>query len=191
MATSCELLPGRIRTGDRAAEAELVEYFEPRIRALAIARGIGAEAAGDVVQDALLAVLCAIRQGRLERDASVAGFVYGTARNLVSANMRERARRREEPLVEDLALAIAAQDHLRAEQLRQARNAILGLPPQDRELLRQVLVDGAKPAEIAARMGVSSEVIRARKSRALKKVVESVKRLSRRALSRTLPCEED
>ena len=41
------------------------------------------------------------------------------------------------------------------------------------------LVDGLKPAEIAAQLGLNGEVVRARKSRALQKVIEYVRGLSR------------
>jgi DNA-directed RNA polymerase specialized sigma24 family protein len=41
-------------------------------------------------------------------------------------------------------------------------------------------VEGLKPGEIGVRIGMSGEIVRARKSRALKKTIEHVKKLSRR-----------
>jgi DNA-directed RNA polymerase specialized sigma24 family protein len=46
-------------------------------------------------------------------------------------------------------------------------------------VLLLTLVDGLKPREIARRLGLSDEVVRARKSRALKKIIEFVRDRSR------------
>ena len=60
------------------------------------------------------------------------------------------------------------------------RRALATLDATDRKILLLTLVEGLKPGEIGARLGLTSEIVRARKSRALKKTIERVKRLSRR-----------
>lgn len=58
------------------------------------------------------------------------------------------------------------------------RRALSLLDSRDRRILLLTLVNGLKAGEIAARIGVTSEVVRARKSRALKKMIERVSALS-------------
>ena len=41
------------------------------------------------------------------------------------------------------------------------------------------LVDGLKPGEIAAELGLTSEVVRTRKLRAIKKITDFVRNMSR------------
>ena len=60
------------------------------------------------------------------------------------------------------------------------RRALGILDPTDRRILLMTLVEGLKPGEIGVRLGLTSEVVRARKSRALKKTIDRVKKLSRR-----------
>ena len=55
----------------------------------------------------------------------------------------------------------------------------LGL--EDRKILWMTLVQGHKPGEIAAALGLTSEVVRTRKARAVKKVADII----RKKLSRT------
>jgi RNA polymerase sigma factor (sigma-70 family) len=58
--------------------------------------------------------------------------------------------------------------------------ALERLGQEDRNILLMTLVEGCKPGEIAAKLGLSSEVVRTRKVRALKKVTDLIeKRLSR------------
>jgi RNA polymerase sigma-70 factor (ECF subfamily) len=65
------------------------------------------------------------------------------------------------------------------ERLNLVRQALTTLNAEDRKILSLTLVDGLKPGEIAQRLGLSSEVVRARKSRLVKKMVEHVQTLSR------------
>lgn len=65
------------------------------------------------------------------------------------------------------------------------------LDPTDRTILLRTLLEGLKPGEIARDLGVSSEVVRTRKSRALKKVIEHVERLSQIGIVRHSVVEEE
>jgi DNA-directed RNA polymerase specialized sigma24 family protein len=60
------------------------------------------------------------------------------------------------------------------------RGALARLNRADRGILLLTLVDGLKPAEIASRLGLTAEVVRVRKSRALKKVVDRVSAMTRK-----------
>ena len=60
------------------------------------------------------------------------------------------------------------------------RRALATLKATDRKILLLTLVEGLKPGEIGVRLALTAETVRARKSRALKKIIGRVKRLSRR-----------
>jgi DNA-directed RNA polymerase specialized sigma24 family protein len=67
------------------------------------------------------------------------------------------------------------------DRLRLVRREIGRLDLVDQTILMRTLVEGAKPGVIAQDLGVSSEVVRTRKSRAVRKLVERVTALSRSA----------
>ena len=64
---------------------------------------------------------------------------------------------------------------------RALRHVATGLADADRQILLLTLVDNLKPAAIAARMGVSAEAARTRKTRALRRVKDVLAGLSRPA----------
>jgi RNA polymerase sigma factor (sigma-70 family) len=173
-------LVARIAAGDPSGEHDLATIFERRIRLMVTARLRDHEAAREVTQDALIAVISALRKGQLRQADSLAAFVHGIARNLANNYLRQR---QESPhFVEataDLPLAAPAHDFEGQERLALVRKALARLEPADRTILLRTLLEGLKPGEIARDLGVSSEVVRTRKSRALKKVIEHVERLSR------------
>jgi DNA-directed RNA polymerase specialized sigma24 family protein len=52
--------------------------------------------------------------------------------------------------------------------------ALSALGPADREVLLLTLVEGLKPGEIAVKTGLSPDVVRTRKSRALRRILELI-----------------
>ncbi len=169
-----------LRTGDPVAEEEFAYLFGSRIAALVLARTADREAARDLTQEVLLAVVIAVRNGHLREGDRLAGFVYGTARNLTNNYLRGRSRMpREHPIDAALSLANASEPFEDSERMVLVRRALDALDPMDRRILLLTLLEGLKPGQIAARLGLTSEVVRARKSRALRKTTERVKRLSR------------
>ena len=87
-------LADRVRQGDSSAEEELSAHFRPRILAMAVVRLRDVEAARDIAQEALLAVLLALREGKLREPEKLPAFVSGTTRNLVNNLFRSL---REQP----------------------------------------------------------------------------------------------
>lgn len=171
----------RIAAGDRSAEEELVAYFAPRIRAFVASRAAGRDFAEEVVQDSMLALVCTLREGRL-RD-SLPALAYGIARNKLADAIRKKMRDRTVPFPKDFD--IAAREHS-SDLVSAAQTQIEALEPVDRRILSMTLIDGFKPSEVAAAIGISSETVRQRKSRALKKLVEHLKPLSRIGLKSRL-----
>ena len=110
----------------------------------------------------------------------LAAFVYGTARNVINNYLRTRSRLPREDAIDAEHHSAERQDPFDdTERAALVRQALGNLEAVDRRILLLTLVEGLKPGEIADRLGLTSEVVRTRKSRALKKAIERVKRLSR------------
>lgn len=173
-------LADRIRDGDRAAEAEVVERFYGRVLLVARVRLRDEQAARDVAQEVMLGVLRGIRAGRLNSQDHVAGYVLGTARNVINTSFRSRRPEGEasDAVADRAATALeVAELH---EQMDLVRLTLDELDPLDRAILGMTLVDGMKPGEIAGRLGMKGELVRKRKSRALKRVRDTVQAWSRK-----------
>ena len=173
-------LVDRIRSGDGTAEEELVRFVSPRVFAMLVARTRDREAARDLLQDVLIAVLRSLRDGALRDSDRLVSFVHGTARNLVNNYFRDKVR---EPKTEELSgdyASIVNREAVQAgERERIVHQALATVDETDRRIVLMTMVDGRKPGDIAERLGLSSEVVRQRKSRAIKKISEFVKGLSR------------
>jgi RNA polymerase sigma-70 factor (ECF subfamily) len=173
-------LAERVRKGDPSAEDELVRIFRARVLVMMRARTREPDTARDLCQDVLIAVLRALRQGQLRDTKRIAAFVHGIARN--TANNYLRTRRRQSVLdevPESVAAAVRDDPVESAERRQLVSCALSSLTPEDRRILMLTLVEGLKPGEIAERLSLNDEVVRTRKSRALRKVIERVRELSR------------
>jgi len=173
-------LAARLASGDAAAEEEFVLLYRPRVLCVLRARLRDWEMARELADEALMGALQALRAGRLNEPARLSAFVAGTARNVANNHLRAKMRQpRPEPLEEELPGAdpVAAMEE--AERLELVRRVIAGLDEIDRAVLDLTLGQGLKPGEIARRLGLSPDVVRARKSRAIRKVIEEVKPASR------------
>jgi RNA polymerase sigma factor (sigma-70 family) len=172
----------RIRDGDPAAEEEMVRQFGERVVVFLTMRTRDRELARDLGQDVMIGVLMALRRGQLRESERLGAYVYGTARNVLNNYLRTGRRERLEPLTEDLAAEAPDQaaDFEAGQRQTLVRKGLAELNRADRGILLMTLVDGLKPGQIADRLGLTSEVVRARKSRALKRVVERINELSRK-----------
>jgi RNA polymerase sigma factor (sigma-70 family) len=189
--TDARALVERIGRGDQAAEETLFQLFHPRVVAFVQMRASDRDLAEEIGQEAILAVLCALRQGQLRQAELLASYVYGTARNLLNDRIRRRAREKTTSLELHAEPMQASVDFEEDERQELARRAIQELEPADRRILLMTLVDGCKPGEIASKMRMSSEVVRQRKSRALKKIIQKLAPLSRIGGAKRLESGED
>lgn len=168
-------LARRIHDGDRAAEARFARLYCDCVFAMALARTREHRAARELMDDVLMAVILALRQGAVRDQRRLGGFVYGTAVNTINAHFRRRSR---QPGTIALDPALPSDDVLEEreqdERRRIVRAAMSLLDPRDRQILQLCLVEGLKPGEIAARLGLSSVAVRQRKCRALRALVASV-----------------
>jgi RNA polymerase sigma factor (sigma-70 family) len=165
-----------IAAGDRDAECRFVERYQPRIRAMVMARTRSADAAADLTQDVLMEALCALRRGQLREAAKLSPFVLGIARNLLKGYFRGQARQ-PEPLDFPDQLPDLRRPPIELEERREdaAMRAIASLELLDRTILHLTLLEGMKPGAIAERLQLSSDVVRQRKLRATRRVIDLVK----------------
>jgi RNA polymerase sigma factor (sigma-70 family) len=166
-----EALVRRIGEGERAAEAELVAHYCDCVLAMALARTRDSQAARELVDDVLMAVILTLRRRGVREPARLSGFVRGTAVNMINGYVRATRRLpRTVPLDGDFEGPDPADAYERLDWDDLADRAIGHLDGCDRQILQMSLLDGLKPAEIAARLGLSAIVVRQRKCRALRAI---------------------
>src|SRR5882672_3206260 len=86
-------LAGRVRGGDRAAEAELFRRLAPRVRLYGLRHLRDPAAADDLVQDVLLMTFDSLRAGKVRENERLASYVLGTCRRMAIGLARSTARR--------------------------------------------------------------------------------------------------
>jgi RNA polymerase sigma-70 factor (ECF subfamily) len=169
-----------IASGDQEAERSFVVKYLPKVRAMLLARTRNPELAADLQQDVMIEAICALRRGQLREAAKLSMFVLGIARNLLNSHYQRAARQPVSlEFPDNLPDLAVAKDSIEEEQEQTlARRAISRLAPIDKAILQLTLVDGLKPGVIAERLGLSPDVVRQKKLRATRKVVDSVIKLS-------------
>jgi RNA polymerase sigma factor (sigma-70 family) len=171
----------RIQQGDREAEAELERQFYVRVRPMASVQLRWSDAAVDIAQETIVQALEALRAGRLREPEKLPAFVLGIARNLINNHKRKEAQSREvrerppaRPVDADPALT-----RLDEQQRALVRAALPRLNQVDRRILLLTLIDGRTPREIAPIVGLPPEVVRTRKSRAVKALADEIEAMTR------------
>jgi len=179
-------LATRIRAGDGSAENELVNTYRRGVFLIASARTRDREAARDLTQEVFIAVLKALRDGQLREPNKLAAFIQGTARNLINNYIRTRARRSECDLD---SVEVPSPDPVveleSAERQRLVGQELATFSAADQQILLLSLVDGHSLAEVAQRLKLSHDAVRARKSRMIKKIMKKFGALVTETKSRT------
>ena len=176
----------RVGLGDADAEAELAREFHPRVLTAASVRLHGSDAANDIAQETMAAVLQALRAGTLREPAKLPGFVLGIARNLINNYCRLEARGRGVvEAVDELPERAAPADveggaAFDEERRALVREALACVKPTDRRIVMLTLVEGMSPREIAPIVGLAPEAVRTRKTRAVKAIGRTIERLTRK-----------
>jgi RNA polymerase sigma-70 factor (ECF subfamily) len=177
----------RLQAGDAASESELARLFYPHLMAMAAGRLHNRETAREITQETLLAVLSALRDGRLREPGKLPAFVIGTGRNLINNYLR-RLNQKPEPITLGSAEAGIPDSHSSTGQVlieeEEKRDLVAGtlrdLKPVDRRILFLTLAEGLHPREIALETGLKPEIIRLRKSRALRRVRRKLRKMLRK-----------
>lgn len=176
-------LVDRIRLGERSAEDDLVRQFQGPVRSMVQARTGDRDAAQDLTQEIMLSVLCALREGRLRDRNGLVGYICGTMRNRVKYHFRcSRLDQATNPQPEAASSQPDPEEVRATAERRELVDEVIGrLNVDDRKILRLTLVEGLSPIQIGKRLGLKSEVVRKRKSRA----VQRARELLRQGLSRS------
>lgn len=165
-----EALARRVVTGDPAAEQELCRRLLPRVRAWGLKHLRSDAAARDLSQHVLLAVLEALRDGRVEQLERLGPFVLGVCKNTISA--WNRGERRRAALLERFGPSFA--DAARINELAPDRKRLAAcferLAARPRTVLALTFFAEAKDDEIVRELGVSFENVRVLRHRALKQL---------------------
>jgi RNA polymerase sigma factor (sigma-70 family) len=167
-----EALAQRIGKGDRAAEAELVGLYCDCVFAMALSRTRNRDAARELMDEILMAVITALRHGSVRNTGQIGGFVRGTATNIINGYIRAARRTPRTMVLNPDAVGSDPTDDYEMQDRRDlALKALELLNVRDRQILQLSLVEGLKPAEIAAKLGISPVLARQRKCRALRAIV--------------------
>lgn len=172
--------PGRlaaaIASGDGEAERIFVLRYLAPVRTMLLARSRNPDLAADLQQDVMIEALCALRRRQLRDPSRLSAFVLGIARNVLNNHLRSSRRMEPLELPDDLPdLRLAAEEQERQDWQDRALRALAALDRVDRAILRMTLVDGMKPGAIAEHLRLNPEVVRQRKLRATRKVMEMVR----------------
>ena len=153
-----------------------MRYLRP-IRAMLLARARNPDLAADLLQETMMAALCSLRKGLLREPAKLTPFVVAVARNVMNNHFRGSVRQPESlEFPDELPDLRSAIDPLEAQQRETlAQSAIASLEPLDKKILQMTLVDGLKPGVIASMLHLKPDVVRQRKVRATRRVIDFVR----------------
>ncbi|MAO57174.1 MAG: RNA polymerase subunit sigma [Rhodospirillaceae bacterium] len=167
-----QLLVAVATTRDRAAFRELFDYFAPRIKSFLMRQGLDAQAAEDVVQEAMVRVWQKAHQYDPAK-ARASTWMFTIARNLRVDFLRKS--KRPEPNADDPALvpdaqpggfALAAQ----AQDAARLKAALGDLPDEQRVVLELSFFEEMPHPEIAEHLGIPLGTVKSRIRLALKRV---------------------
>lgn len=128
----------------------------------------------EVVQECLTRALKGVREGRLSDRSALGAYARGIARHVIAEVLRRRAKTSRSRVTTDPDALPASDDPLQfviaEEERTRVREGLDQLSEGDREILTLSFYHGLRPREIAEKRGLSSQVIRKRKSRALQRL---------------------
>ena len=157
----------RLAAGDREAEAELFRRLAPRVRLYGLRHLRDPAAADDLVQDVILTMSDALREGRVRDAESLGSFVLGTCRKVV-ANLRRGERRRRELLERhgrELAPEFSEPEPLL--DLERLARCLSGLAERERTVVVSSFYADRSADEIGTELGLTAGNVRVVRHRAL------------------------
>jgi RNA polymerase sigma factor (sigma-70 family) len=181
-----ERLVRAIMDGDREAEQAFAARYLRPVKAMLLARSRNPDVAADLLQDVMIEAICALRRGQLREPAKLSSFVIAIARNRLNNHYRSSVRQPESLELPDSLPDLSSVADQMEEQEREslAMSAIASLDPVDKTILQMTLVDGLKPGVIAQKLRLNPDVVRQRKLRATRRVIDFVRRQSQTDLPR-------
>jgi RNA polymerase sigma-70 factor (ECF subfamily) len=157
----------QVETMDREEERAICHKYASRIHMYGLRHLRDAQAAQDLVQHVLVAVLEALRAGRVEEPARLEAYVLGTCRNATmdmrrgDARQRRIAERAAAELPEGYEPEWARVDRSRLE------NCLRGLEPREFSVVIATFVDERDTHEIGETLQLTPGNVRVIRHRAL------------------------
>ena len=148
----------------RDAVREALPALLPRLRRMARALAGEVADADDLVQLALERALARADQWR--PDGRVDAWVFGILRNAWLDELRARSRTQAVFAPEDAGLSVGEASVERHAEAMSVAEAMARLPPEQREVVALVLVEGMRYGEAARVLGVPEGTVTSRLSRA-------------------------
>jgi RNA polymerase sigma-70 factor, ECF subfamily len=152
------------------AEAELYRRMAPRVRLFGLRHLRDEFAAADLVQEVMLIVLEALREGRLRDPAMFVSFVLGTCR-MVVLNIRRSAGHRQD-LLERYRNDLPAVSYSPVPALdrSQLHSCIESLPERERSVVVLSYFDEQSALEVSNFLTISEANVRVIRHRALQRL---------------------
>ncbi|MEV6925668.1 sigma-70 family RNA polymerase sigma factor [Dactylosporangium sp. NPDC051485] len=159
----------RTAAGDRRAFDELYRRTSPWLAVRLRRRCADDDVVADVMQETYLAVWRAAGSfAGAATSGSAVGWLWTIAANRLVDAFRRRARQPQVSAVPPAETVVpAAEDEVLAGRIGQdLERALLALPPEMREVLRAMALDGLSARETAVLLGVPENTVRSRARRA-------------------------
>ena len=165
------LLARRVAGGDTVAESALCRRMLPRVRAWGLKHLRDEVAALDLAQHVLLAVIEALRAGRVEQLDRVGAFVLGVCKHTMFA--WQRGERRRSTLLERFGPTFADVARIDDAALdgRRLGHCFEQLAPRARAILALTFYADCSSDQIASELGVSPGNVRVVRQRALEQLL--------------------
>lgn len=159
----------RTAEGDRHAFDELYRRTSPWLAVRLRRRCSDEDVVAEVMQETYLAIWRAAGGfAGAATSGSAVGWIWTIAANRLVDAFRRRARQAQVPALPPTeAVALAAEDEVMAGQVdHQLERALLSLPPEMREVVRAMVLDGLTARETAVLLDVPENTVRSRSRRA-------------------------
>jgi RNA polymerase sigma-70 factor (ECF subfamily) len=164
MDETLENLMRQYQQGSLAAFEALYRELAPRVRGFLRAKVRDDARVTDLLQETFLEIHRSRRT--YLPGASVAGWAFGIAQNIVLRNRRVERRHAHEVPVDYSALEPHAEPRASDFELQPLQDALLDLPPDSRDTWWMRNIEGLSFDTIAHRLGIAATAVRLRCSRA-------------------------
>ncbi|MEO1013776.1 MAG: sigma-70 family RNA polymerase sigma factor [Pseudomonadota bacterium] len=159
-------------TADRAAFADLYDYFAPRVKGYLMRAGAPADLADDLAQETMLKVW---RKAQLfdPQKAGASTWIFTIARNLRIDAARRAAKPTLDPDDPSLMPEAEPQADLtieRADRDKRIKEAFDTLPQAQHEVVKLHFIEDAPHSEIAERLGLPLGTVKSRLRLAFTKI---------------------
>jgi RNA polymerase sigma-70 factor (ECF subfamily) len=168
-----------LRRADVATSAEeraLCEAFAARLLLWGRRHLRDPDAAADLAQEVLVAVVEALRGGRVRERDRIGAFVFGVARTM-AAHDRE-VHRRHEGILGKFVADVVAEAHPGDSGVDLARlgDCLTKLPPRERQVVHATFFEGQEADDIASAIETTAGNVRVIRHRALDRLRDCVEK---------------